>query len=323
MRISRHILLLCAFVALQQEASAQRFHLFSDEIKRDFPSVVYDFLERYLYETDSLQLKGVDVTQKLHDDKVMFMAGSASTARKISPFTPFSMKNVESKYYQVGWTDTNGKALLTMAFPMQYELLWGKPKVQLEQTLKDEIAGAKEFVVVKPKQGDMEVQTDSCLMSKPVENYYVKSLNTATYFRKQGNQLQPVFDSSDKWHSAANLFLGCIAQADLYNIYVKQNVYGFKKIPYTMKLSQWLAYCQAMKLKMFFTVEEEREDGLKALLIAQSDDLKFNHMLSIVIPDDFVTNPKAMLKATLNAYIPTQNVKNLYQQYVKKSKKRI
>ncbi len=323
MRISRHILLLCAFVALQQEASAQRFHLFSDEIKRDFPSVVYDFLERYLYETDSLQQKGVDVTQKLHDDKVMFMAGSASTARKISPSTPFSMKNVESKYYQVGWTDTKGKALLTMAFPMQYELLWGKPKVQLEQTLKDEIAGAKEFVVVKPKQDDMEVQTDSCLMSKPVENYYVKSLNTATYFCKQGDQLQPVFDSSDKWHSAANLFLGCIAQADLYNIYVEQNVYGFKKIPYTMKLSQWLAYCQAMKLKMFFTVEEEREDGLKALLIAQSDDLKFNHMLSVVIPDDFVTNPKAMLKATLNAYIPTQNVKNLYQQYVKKKKKKI
>ena len=323
MRISRHILLLCAFVALQQEASAQRFHLFSDEIKRDFPSVVYDFLERYLYETDSLQQKGVDVTQKLHDDKVMFMAGSASVARNITPSTLFSMKNVESKYYQVAWTDTKGKALLTMAFPMQYELLWGKPKVQLEQTLKDEIAGAKEFVVVKPKQDDMEVQTDSCLMSKPVENYYVKSLNTATYFRKQGNQLQPVFDSSDKWHSATNLFLGCIAQADLYNIYVEQNVYGFKKIPYTMKLSQWLAYCQAMKLKMFFTVEEEREDGLKALLIAQSDDLKFNHMLSVVIPDDFVTNPKAMLKATLNAYIPTQNVKNLYLQYVKKNKKRI
>ena len=72
MRISKHILLLGAFVALQQEVSAQRFHLFSDEMKKDYPSVVYDFLERYLYETDSIMKKGVDVSLKLHDDKVLF-----------------------------------------------------------------------------------------------------------------------------------------------------------------------------------------------------------------------------------------------------------
>ena len=78
-----------------------------------------------------------------------------------------------------------------------------------------------------------------------------------------------------------------------------------------------------MKLDVYFAVEEEHEDGLRALLIAHSRDLGFNHMMSLLIPDNFVQKRNAILKATLNAYIPTQNVKDLYQQYVAKPKKKI
>ena len=323
MRISKHFLLLCALVALQQEASAQRFHLFSNEMKNEYPSVVYDFLERYLYETDSIMKKGVDVSQKLHDDKVLFIQGNASVARNITPEMPFNMKIVENKYYEVAWTNASGKTLLSMAFPMQYELLLGKPKVELEKTLKDEIYASEDFKIVESAESATVKQEDGCMMTQPVENYYVNTLNTATYYRSTADCLRPVFDGTDKWHSAANLFLGCIDKAEQYTVYVEQNVYGFKKQSFTIKLSQWLSYCQAMKLKLFFAIEEEREDGLKALLIAQSDELKFNHMMSIILPDTFVSNPTAKIKATLNAYIPTQNVKNLYQQYVKKKKKNI
>jgi hypothetical protein len=61
----------------------------------------------------------------------------------------------------------------------------------------------------------------------------------------------------------------------------------------------------------------------KALFIAQSPDLGFNHVLSLVIPYDFVINKKCVIKATLNAYIPTQNVAELYKQYVEKPKKKL
>lgn len=73
----------------------------------------------------------------------------------------------------------------------------------------------------------------------------------------------------------------------------------------------------------YVAVEEERKDGLKLLLIAQCRDLGFNHMLSIIVPWNFVDNRKSVLKAQLNAYIPTNNVKDLYQQYKQKPKKKI
>ena len=55
--------------------NAQSFRLFAPEVKQEYPSVVYDFLERYLYELDSLQRKGIAIHQRIADDKVFFFEG--------------------------------------------------------------------------------------------------------------------------------------------------------------------------------------------------------------------------------------------------------
>lgn len=322
--MTRIITVILFLVAAVQTCFAQRFSLFAPEVKRDFPSVVYDFLERYLFEIDSLQKKGEYTDLKIKDDKVLFLTGTAATARRITPQTAFEVKKADRKFYQVTWTDERGKTLLDVAFPMQYELLLGKPKVEIEKEFKATLAEYNDYEPSAGSGCELTAADDDCLMTHPVAHYYLESLNNAVYYTApQMGDTVTTFRDDDKWHSAANLFLGAVADVDGYLLYVEQNLYGFNKLTYTVPLRQWLAYCQMMKLNLYFAVEEEREDGLKALLIAQSQDLGFNHMLSVVIPDNFVTNPKAVLKATLNAYIPTQNVKDLYQKYVAKPKKRI
>jgi hypothetical protein len=300
---------------------AQTFQLFSPEVKRDYPSVVYDFLERYLYEIDSLQSRSVPVDLRLRDDKVNFLIGSAGVARQLTPETAFELSRVDERYYKVTWRDTLDNNLLELSFPMQYELLLGKSKTEIEQEFRATLSQYNDFVPNSALTDVGERQDDGCLTNHPVSNYYVTSVNTATYYSSVDKS--PTFSAQDKWHSVANLFQGCIADIGRYTLYINQSLYGFKSVQYTLPLSQWLAYCQAMQLKVYFAVEEEREDGLKALLIAQSQDLGFNHMISLIIPDDFVEARSCVIKGTLNAYIPTQNVKELYQQYVDKPKKRV
>lgn len=314
---------LCLF-SMVKTSQAQRFVLFDTEVKTECPSAVYDFLERYLYEIDSLQRRGEPVNQRLRDDKVFFLTGSASSARKVSKEMPFSVRKTEDMYYETVWTDTLGNVVLDLAFPMQYELLLGKPKAEIELDFKTLLAEDFHYEVQHLSGEEIKLQNDSVLMSNPVSNYYVESLNTATYYSmSSAGDTIPIFSDSDKWHSAANLFQGFIDNVSDYCLYIEQNTYGFNKLRYRIPLQNWLGYCQSMQLKTYFAVEEEREDGLKGLLIAQSQDLGFNHMMSVIIPDDFVTNKKATIKVILNAYIPTQNVKNLYQQYVDKPKKKI
>jgi hypothetical protein len=139
------------------------------------------------------------------------------------------------------------------------------------------------------------------------------SLSDALYYNKVREDYHPVFDSDHLAYSSANLFHGLIPDAD-YRMYVEQSIYGMTTINYSIKLSQWLNYCAEWGLKVFFAVEEEREDGILALIIAQSKDLGYHHLLSVVIPDKFVDDQNAVLKVRLTPYIPIHNIKDLYQE---------
>ncbi|MCQ2132008.1 MAG: hypothetical protein MJY90_01585 [Bacteroidaceae bacterium] len=321
----RFLLSVFCLLAYIQSSQAQRFQLFTQKVRDYSPSVLYDFLERYLFEIDSMQTKGEVISQKLHDDKVFFQIGTAASAKKITPDMQFSVSKTDDKFYEVSWRDSLGQVVLDVVFPMQYELILGKPKVEIEMDLKDELQAIRRSFVAKPFANELATADDNCKMSEPQVNYYVKSMNDATYYHAstQNDTLIPTFVESDKWHSAANLFQGVISDVGNRKLYIEQNLYNFQTKQYSVALAQWLRYCQQMQLSVYFSVEEEREDGLKALIIAQNKDLAFNHMMSLIIPNDFVTNANCIIKATLNAYIPTQNVKNLYQQYVKKPKTRI
>ena len=92
-------------------------------------------------------------------------------------------------------------------------------------------------------------------------------------------------------------------------------------INYTISLSQWLNYCAEWGLKVFFAIEEVREDGVLALVIAQSKALGFHHLLSVVIPDKFINDQNAVLKVRMTPYIPIHNIKDLYQKQSASHKK--
>ena len=325
--MSRSGLVAMVLVSMMIHSSswAQSFVFFDPEVKEEYPSVVYDFLERYLYEIDSMSKAGKPVLQRMKDDKVSVVEGNFLSASSITPQTTFSLLTYDDKYYQATWLDSIGNTILSMVFPMQYELLLGMPKVQIERGMSRLLASFDYFTPRSiPIDGLMSIDK-KCWTTTPIQHYYVESLNDACYFTRvdSTSSFHPVYDSSDRWHSAANLFQGIIDSVEDYTLYVEQNIYGFQKDCYRIKLIQWLEYCRTMKLDVFFAVEEEREDGLSALLIAHSRDLGFNHMMSLTIPDNFIEKPNCVIKATLNAYIPTQNIKDLYQQYVKKPKKKI
>lgn len=297
------------------------YYIFDNTLKQEQPTAVYDFIERYLLELSCIP-SSFPMEQRLRDDKFLILGGSVGNISKLSTSTSFSMECRDEKYYEVVWSNEN-TTLLDIAFPIQYELLLGMPKVEIEKKIKDQISGTSIRPYELIPDSDVVEISENVFQSQPVSNYYVESLNTARYYSKdsEGN-LSPIFDSTQKWYSAANLFGGLIPNLGGYKLYIEQNNYGFTKESYTVSFQQWIDYCKNNDITVYFAVEEEREDGLKGLLIGQSKKLGFNHMMSVIIPNNFAENPKSVFKASLNAYIPTQNVKELYQKYTKKDKEK-
>lgn len=318
------IVLMISFVCLGSNAQTDKgsLALFPDSIKIGSAGVVYTFLERYLYQA-SKSSRGYDFYQNMADDKVILREGSFDNIPKLKSNVQFSIERFEDKGYGVEWKDTLNRTLLSLLFPIKYELLLGKTKAEIEQTMSMQLkACADTFDVVKPDTAIKAIE-GGVFCSASVSHYYVKSVNTSRYYVLADGVAEPLYSSKWKAYSAANLFHGLINDISDYQFYIHQNLYDYKEQNYTIKLAQWLNYCRDNNLVVYFGIEEEREDGIKALLIALNQDLNYNHMLSIIIPDTFVKKKNTILKATLNAYIPTDNIKNLYQEYTKKKKKKL
>lgn len=295
-------------------ASAQFFSMEARKVAGS-QRVVMDFLERYF--VDLLTQKETTIERKMMDDKVYFRKGGIKDLRQVNDTVPCSITLLD-RYYEVKWMRDHDP-FITLVFPAQYDLLLGMGQEEAQQKLKDVIIAAQPDTMKKskPSRTAMVPIPLESLYKYETDTFQLASLSNATYYY---NNVEPVFDARHPDYSAANLFAGLIPDTDS-RMYVEQSVYGLKTISYTITLRQWLNYCAEWGLKVFFAVEEQREDGLLLLVIARSEELGFNHMLSVVLPDKFTSDKKAVLKVRLTPYIPTHNLKNLYQQQPSKRNK--
>ena len=305
-------------MALPRVSSAQQLKLFSDDIRgiASYQQVmVMDFLERYF---SSLLMKNqTEILTQMADDKVYFRKGKPADMRQVSEGMPVTISLVD-KYYVVNWNKEE-EPFITVVFPAQFDLIFGLRQDEAQKQLKDVIASVRHQTVVPTPPDDLK-EEGGIFVSRN-GHFELESLNDARYYQLTGNEYTPIFSSAFKEYSAANLFQG-IVPSDGYRLYIEQTVYGMKKSNYTITLSQWLDYCAWLGLKVYFAVEEERLDGLLAIVLVHSEDFNFNHMLSVVIPDSFTTNHQVVLKANMTSYIPTHNLKNLYQKETKKRKRK-
>lgn len=294
--------------------------LFNPQMKKDLNPLVYNFLERYLLELCCWKDKET-LSRKIADDKVYFIKGYVADFSKVKDNSLFSVSRVENKFYEVSWRHSvNEKPFLSMAFPVQYELLLGTPQVEIEQTMHEKIIQAPNYDEVQ-ELSNMSLLKDSVYATSPKRFYQIPDVNTCLYYQKDASGLyQLICDESHLQYSAMNIFH--VLTKVNNPIKIEQSIYGFKKLEYVVSLQQWLNYCHAENLTVYTAIETEYENGFKVLLIAENKDLGYNHVLSVIVPKDFCTNAKSEFSAKLNAFITTHNVKNLYEQYKKGPKKK-
>lgn len=315
----RHLLTLVTLACLFSN-QASGISLFSDEIRQSSGQmgVVMDFLERYFTELEKYDVQSQKI--RMYDDKVFFTDGNIGNLKQISDTMPLSISCREQHFF-VKWTN-NGQPFISIVFPAQFELIMGLNQDEAKKRFKSMVLDAipvdyEQFI---PEYESLSIINDS--ISSFQTNYFeLESLNDASYYHKNDGEWEPLYDPIYPEYSAANLLRGQIDSVD-YQMHIEQSVYGGEIISYDIKLSQWLNYCKEQDYQVYFAIEEVREDGMLAIVVAHCQELNYNHLASVLIPNDFVIKPQTVLKAKITPFIPTHNVKNLYQQQMTKHKKR-
>lgn len=293
-------------------AQTKNLHVFPDSIKKQFPVEVYDFIERYIAECLSWNDAYYPLSRRLSDDKVYFYDGDITSLHTLPETYQFTLTRYDDKNYEAIWT--SDAVILRMVFPVQYELLLGKGKKELEQELEDAIINARDIGSVCEQE--LEPMTDSLIyFSVPIQNYQVPELTNTSYYTLQDGDFCVILDTAYNEYSLRNILL----VPSEYNpiIKVEQRMYGLERKVYTITMGQWLAYCYQENMSLFVAIKDKSIDSYEVVLVAENKDLAYNHLLTISVPRNFLTNNYSVWTSQLRGYIPTHNVKNMYKQYEK------
>ena len=276
-------------------------YLFSEETRQTGKTPIFDFLERYF-----LQLKyppqHKSMSNMTRDDLFTFLAGSLETVDDLLVTDDFGY-SYDDHRYQATW-QRNGNILLSVAFPVEYELISGENKIEAEDNLQADIS--KTTVAVpsdKPK-----VKSD----------HYLSEHITNRIYLAEG---ELIASARHPIESCANMMLSLQAKGD-YTVSITQLSYGFKKTTFEVPLRQWIAFCQNQGCKLFFGPEKLTDNGdVEGVVIAVNKAENYNHVLTVTIPSDFLDVGKGTIQARLYPYIPTHNVLNMFAAYKKSNPK--
>lgn len=291
----------------------------SPEFESGIPAEVFAFLENTISQIDSVYASHGDIHDFLNKKNVKVWTNNYSvTGIKNLPSMELTLNN--GKWYEAKWMDESGNEKVFLQFPASYEVIYGLRKDEIEKKIKGEIRGKeKDWIAMEVPQDEGLIEVDRNLYKRKKEmTLEIEAMTDNVYlFSESDGRKKPVFDNGRKEYSAINLLQGVIPEIDNYKIYINQDRYDSKD-EFTVDLSQWLNFCKSLPANVYCSLEEEREDGLKMLVLLDVYALGYRHMLSVILPNDFIDNKNAVLKGKLYTYIPAHNVSSMYYDLIYK-----
>lgn len=274
--------------------------LFSDKLRTEGNSPVFDFLERYF-----LQLKYPPIVKTasnmIRDDQFRFVIGNMSSVEQLRTTDDFAFSN-DNYRYTATWT-RQGRTLLSVSFPVEYELISGENKIEAEENLLADIKATPAVNTV-----DNAARSDS---------YIDSSFSNRLYFQKGrlvASGLHPA-------ETAANMMLSTNIKGE-FDINVTQISYGFQKKVFQVPLRQWIAFCKNSGSQLYFGIERIADNGnISAVVLAVNQSENYNHVMTVVIPAEVIDHQRGTIEARLYPYVPTHNVQNMFASYRKSNPK--
>lgn len=269
--------------------------LFSNEIREQMPSPIYDFLERYLLELNITQ--GEELSRLLFTSNVTFLVGQPSTALTIDSTCTFSNEQIDFYHYRSTWTK-EGKEILKVVFPMSWKMMSGCSNSELEKGFEKRLLRHKVTKVVP----------------LPVKGTYIISpvINNDLYLENEdddGEERKYIFSVKQRSRSVANLMLAEDLPVDV-TLRIVIDRYDYITDTLSVPLHTFQNFCIVEEgCKPYFGLKNRTGNITKGVLMLANKNGGFLHMLSVSIDDSVLENGGGVIEGKLMTYIPLHNVK--------------
>lgn len=279
--------------------------LFSEELRKQHPLPIYDFLERYLLALNVLP-ENSDERFMMAWDKVHFSHGDARTALSLDTLTSFSESHVDLRVYKVSWTDGD-KKLLEMSFQMDYQLLTGCNALELESILFKKLRRGLPQSTMLPK---VNISADGTEYIKNGKFFISPMVRNDVFYHRTTNDLpwELVSDTLRTLKTISNIMIAHESEHDM-KVRIKLDKYGLRTDSATVDYKVWKQICLDEGCVPFFGLKSKQGDVYRCSVFMVNETGGYLHLLSIDVPASAISIPdKKLALARLYCYIPLHNV---------------
>lgn len=298
------------------------FQLFPPLIMEQNPSPAYRFVERYLLQL-FLKKSDADINASLREDKVTLRLGTLPLRKEIHKSLAAVLPEIarcqsfvvttDNNYYAVSWYEGN-RQLLLVRFPIQYELLWGMNKKEVENLFYRDLMSYQPAATPKEESVEadyLKVLNDSCLVYEG-DFYGIEAMNSNRYYRKgEKGKLLPVCNVWQPEESVCNLFT--LYPDNRIQACVVQNLYSHRKLEFEVTLAKLIDFCRSNGCEPYVGIESIENGQVKGMVTLLNRSAGYNHLLYFSTDLRILLRPERFkMDVHLYAYVPTHNIQNLY-----------
>lgn len=276
--------------------------LFSPEYESAYPSPVFECLEfltlcqRYDLQENILAL-----------NDIKFLKGDWNILCRMGNQKSVTMEMVKGNCYSVKWTD-DGKTIAEIVMPINYELLACMSRKQL----------VEDFV---EKLKDPEsVHAVAVNYTQPLSPFYmIPAITHSQSIDSLGNY---IFDRSRPGESLANLMLASCQVAPQATLQLELILDKGKREKLQIPLSRWDALCRSLGCHPYYGPEGSESDVVRGVQVMSNVPSGYDHVLYVECAKGDLGRKDISVKATAYLYIPSSNVKELFDTQKQQSKTR-
>lgn len=290
--------------------------LFAEDMARQAPLSVYDFLERDMLERQLTCLDG-ELQHKLKNEHLTFVIGNANTVFSFDGSEQFAEECVDLKKYRVTWTK-DGREVLKISFDMDVEMLSGCDAIELEERF---LRRLKHHQPVELSDNIYHFPDSGNIFVAQGDSFLIHEMRNDLYFERDtiGWHLSDNPEMPSKM--LANLMLSTRFEANS-TLELTIDKYGYETDKTTVNYKNLLDMAIEDGCTPYFGIKERKEDGAHTgVLMLVNRRGGYVHMLSAVIPAETMNNRgNGSFSGRLYVYIPMHNVSDNFFRQNKKTK---
>ena len=283
------------------------YRLFPSSLKKEHPSPVYEFLERFLLELDLPMDMSPEMRMKIENVKVE--TGKREDVFLLDGTESFRVEFIRMRKYHVSWSRED-KEVLAFSFDMDYQLMTGSNAVELEYNFIRDISRFSSGKVDGnmeekkwPSREQFHVETGECYLTDAIRN--------DIYYEWKQGKWSPVCDTIRLYPSVSNIMLTGATPGD-YILDMNIDMFGYKEIQGCVSVQKWLAFCRSEGCKAFFGIKGRDSECVSGTLFMVNETQGYNHMLNVRVPVQTIAEKRGEIKGRLYVYIPLHNVSDKF-----------